>query len=442
MKEHKHAGTLLGPLDDHKDGVKFVQYFDALVTSDASESGYVEFLPSGSGWASWKNDAGVKLEWRNNIGDGPINEGRVTFTVNQPLDKIHKYLTNNEFEKREGVKQCIKMGESTNHRRVSYSCDVKRPFQRTNDYLMEDFDCDSSASPGGKLLLSRSIFDDNLVSAKQSKIMGLRRVSLPLRGFLLLDSGSGDKATTVVFICTVNVASVFADISGQVEIPKALRIAVDELLNFSFVYNLGKNPDEMRPSSLLNIFSGYLQRLRSPSGNDIKKVEDRQDPAVTYKISYNKNDEEDFTSSANPIASKASKAGATKSAASRGRAAELRQENRTEVEMGTISASSNGAGMQNALALGRLGRDRSHTGGGAGGRGPGGRFGAVPKNLQNYQSGSEIKITGNDASKRDDFSVAENPIVRKVAGVSGGDSSDDDHLPTGWKTHVDDGGAT
>ena len=354
--KHIHSGTLVGPLDEHKDGVEFVRYFESLAASENVESGYDEFLPSGIGWASWATDAGVKLEWRSNAGDGPINEGRVTFTVDQPLFKVHKYLKNEEFEQRECVDQCMKMGESTDHRRVLYTFDMKRPFRRAKDYLMEEFDCDSRTWPGGKLLVSRSIFDDEIISAKQSKVMGLDRVNRPLQGYMLRDHGFGDRPMTqVVFICTVNVANLLSDVAGQVEIPKSLRTAVDELLHFSFVEKFGNNPEDTRPS-MFNAFSGFLTRLRSPSGNVIKHIKSQQ--------ATRNEDEDEYTVAANPIAGNAATAGLTKynaklqsvfkaasSSAGKGRTAEMpkRQGRTTEIEMEVIS----GRGVDTANPVGK-----------------------------------------------------------------------------------------
>jgi hypothetical protein len=167
---------------------------------------------------------------------------------------------------------------------------------------MEEFDCVSRTWPGGKVIVSRSVFDDDLVSAKQSKVMGLRRVHLPLRGYLLCDYGSGDKASTqVVFICTVNVASIFSEIAGQLEIPKSLRLAVDDLMNFSFLEKVANAPEDTvgRAPSMIDVFSGFLKRFRSPSGSDVKHIANRRESSDDNDI--------EFTMSENPMARKAAK---------------------------------------------------------------------------------------------------------------------------------------
>ena len=233
VEKQRHNGTLIGPTDAHKTEQSFVDYFEELALSDAATSGFCCISPSGDERISWFRKTGAKLELRNNQGYGPINEGRISFLVDQSVDKVCEHLLNNDFDQREGFDQIFKLGESTETKRILFSCEKKLPFPfRSKDRLIEEFTHDTKAR-GGKLIVSRSIIDDSLFSLKQTRLLGYRRVNFPLRGFLMRKFDEDDTLTQVVCICTIDLNSVVAEVSGPLSIPRALRKEVDALLKFS-----------------------------------------------------------------------------------------------------------------------------------------------------------------------------------------------------------------
>ncbi|GMH87753.1 hypothetical protein TrST_g3113 [Triparma strigata] len=68
----------------------FVEYCKDLARSDAAKAGWLS-VENTHGWSKieqWSEETGAKVEWRCSTGDGPIDQGRVRFKVDQGIDDV------------------------------------------------------------------------------------------------------------------------------------------------------------------------------------------------------------------------------------------------------------------------------------------------------------------------------------------------------------------
>ncbi|GMH76607.1 hypothetical protein TrLO_g8011, partial [Triparma laevis f. longispina] len=246
---HRHEGTINGLTDEHDRNSSFIKYFEKLAMSTQHESGFTDILFDGPEWSTWLIKTKAKMEWRNSDGYGPINEGRVSFTIKRPVQYVKDYIVNPECEIRGGVldhfvistetplremspKERLKAMamRSRENRRVIYT-GREVPFPLTNrDYLVEQFSHSSSVMSGAEVVVGRSIYEESLFSLKKSAARGFRRADVHIKGYFLTPSPSKmNNSTDVVFIAGVNGNMLFGALVAEKVARTGLRKVVDEL---------------------------------------------------------------------------------------------------------------------------------------------------------------------------------------------------------------------
>ncbi|GMI18699.1 hypothetical protein TrLO_g2177 [Triparma laevis f. longispina] len=214
------------------------------------ESGYVDVPLENAKWSTWSEQTRAKMEWRNSDGYGPINEGRVSFTIKRPVQYVKDYIVNPECEIRGGVmdhfvistetplrelspKERLKAmaRRSRENRRVIYTgCKVAFPLAN-RDYLVEQFSHSSSMHPGAEVVVGRSIYDEHLFSLKKSAERGFRRVNVHIKGYFLRPNPSDIKnSTDVIFVAGVVCEMIPQNITSKIAIKSSLKRVVDDLM--------------------------------------------------------------------------------------------------------------------------------------------------------------------------------------------------------------------
>lgn len=216
-----------------------------LAISDPEDSGYEKVVKHEvvAERMDFQKETGAMLEWRNAEGGGPINEGRVTFKVNLPIDLIEEYLVNPHFEYRKGVAESFKVGgEGDDEMRTVYKA-VRLPWPFSDrDTLMTEYRAPAQHIQGlkvpAKIVLSRSIEDDTLFSIKKSKQRGYIRANVSMKGYLLVpDPESPLFATRVVHVATGDSNSMISDLMARSYIPKSMKLFVKSMLGLEKVVN-------------------------------------------------------------------------------------------------------------------------------------------------------------------------------------------------------------
>ncbi|GMH79530.1 hypothetical protein TL16_g08175 [Triparma laevis f. inornata] len=94
--KNRHDGYIKGLTVHHDRNSTFIKYFENLALSSQEASGFSEIPLRGSRGSKWSSKTHAKLEWRNANGYGPIDEGRVTFTITCPLHEVREYILNRD----------------------------------------------------------------------------------------------------------------------------------------------------------------------------------------------------------------------------------------------------------------------------------------------------------------------------------------------------------
>lgn len=261
----RHDGTLLGLTEKEDEEYDFLDYFERLAMSDSAESGFKKYYPRGSGWMTFLTDSGAKIELRNSLGNGSINEGRLTFVVDEPIEVVECYLANRELDSRPNVTNLRIIGMSTDFKRTLHMAQKSSWFLTKRDYLIEEFHCD--AKNGGKIIARRAIFDEMLFNEKLSQSLGFWRADVPLSGYLISRSeASPTTSTKVVILIQADQSSFCSEAMAFVLVPRALRRATDELLDYSFSLKLGKDTSRFSTSTSIDFGQGVRAAAANVAG--------------------------------------------------------------------------------------------------------------------------------------------------------------------------------
>ncbi|GMH49502.1 hypothetical protein TrVE_jg9591 [Triparma verrucosa] len=321
---HKHAGEIkeLTPMHDTRS--EFIAYFERLAMSKKTEgdkakidkAGFVSIEFKDDHWKHWLVDSGAIMEWRNDKGDGPYNQGRVSFNVNLPISDVRSWIINEANEPRPGVKESRRVartrvdlnlgneGEQEDDRRIMYTVRPQKwPFS-TRDYLTEEFTAVCKYDPTAEMIISRSLFDDTLISRETTKTLNYVRADVRISGYLIrtvLDSNGAAAGTRVTYITGVDLTKNTAALRfGRKNLKKSLKSAVDNLLDHA--YRL-KNPSfrlkkQRRRSRFLARFNSFgdetsrvwkvvefFKRISSLEGKSANKAKkETHDSVVEGKI--------------------------------------------------------------------------------------------------------------------------------------------------------------
>ena len=321
---HKHDAKLKGLGQQHDDNENFIGYFETLALSSQEvrshgedvicfidilnsntlllllsiqDSGFTDVPLNGVDSAIWLSETHAKLEWRNSHGYGPIDEGRVTFTVKRPLDEVKSYIMNKDCELHPGViehfeistlihgvskKMAMKLKRLSKkyleNRRILYT-GRRLPFPLFNrDSLMEQFAQSSKLMTGAEVVVGRSIFDENVFSMKKSKLRGFSRTDIHLKGYFLRQTPHDEEnSTDVIFIAGVNGNIHFGALIAERVAIRGLKKVVKNLQSLeeedcSLKKGNGNGKRNRAPTNLSPVNRGWALSLKLTGGLTKKKA--------------------------------------------------------------------------------------------------------------------------------------------------------------------------
>ncbi|GMH79384.1 hypothetical protein TrLO_g3589 [Triparma laevis f. longispina] len=190
----------------------FFEYFKQLAKSDAEEAGWTPLdVKDWSGKKKkvkeWLKETGAKAEWRCASGNGPLDQARVTFVVDDELESVLKDINSIKdrhsksvgsflyvIDKGEGWRQiyrAIKMPWPTRHRDLVYTEHTVR------------------GEDGEVMVCSRSSKELSESTLELSLQAGRMRAEMRLGGYLLRPVEGGDK-TEVIFLSDTDLKGSFA----------------------------------------------------------------------------------------------------------------------------------------------------------------------------------------------------------------------------------------
>jgi hypothetical protein len=195
---------------------------------------------------------GVKMEYRNSHGDGPVDEGRVHFTLNLPKMVVWEHIFNAEGILQEHDLESHRINREENlellpplerfkalarrarHcRRVAYTARRLRGVGKC-DTLSEEFNIPAKTVKGGEVLLARSIYDDDIFSIKQSRRRGYRRTHVPIWGYLLKpNSDNPAGATDVTIVLSADTTGAISALMNKSVLIFIMRECVRTLYHFA-----------------------------------------------------------------------------------------------------------------------------------------------------------------------------------------------------------------
>lgn len=102
--KHVHNAPLKGLTLRHRPLPAFKRYFHELVGSTVETAGWeridAKYFGKGGKGEAWLKKYGVVAEWRCATGDGPIDQCRATFLVNEKMeDLLERIITPTKFQK-------------------------------------------------------------------------------------------------------------------------------------------------------------------------------------------------------------------------------------------------------------------------------------------------------------------------------------------------------
>ncbi|GMI05582.1 hypothetical protein TrVE_jg1080 [Triparma verrucosa] len=307
-KKLEHSGSIKGITADHDDPLAFIDYFERLALSEPEDIGYKKVVTRevSEERLNFEKETGAFLEWRNSEGNGPIDEGRVTFKVNLPIDLIEEYLVNPHFEYRKGVAESFKVGESTEEMRTVYKAvRLSWPFS-DRDTLMTEYRAVSNHTEDDKVparvIVSRSVENDALFSVKKSKQRGYVRANISLKGFLLIpDHEMPLFATKVIHVTTGDSNSMISDLMARSYIPRSMKSFVKVMLGLEKVVNgLQKLNEKLHVEGEKREHTTRIGRAISKTKDRIRGTSDAEPPRGPLKkqgsrkqFAFDQNDDDD-----------------------------------------------------------------------------------------------------------------------------------------------------
>ncbi|GMI08230.1 hypothetical protein TrVE_jg10446 [Triparma verrucosa] len=227
-----HSGSIKAMGGENQDEEvsddEMVSHFEQLAMSEPFESGYTKIKLKNVLWVAWARESGAWLEWRNDAGDGQINEGRVKFTVNVGIEELKEWIENVDCEVRSNAIKHYQIGPTQEDgKRILYTS-KKLPFPfRNRDYLTERVSRESQLVPGAHVIVLRSIFDEELFKLKKSSKLGFARATMRLCGYFLLPLDDG--STEVTFIANIDLGGLFPHSNFLLGLKWGLKHVVDSI---------------------------------------------------------------------------------------------------------------------------------------------------------------------------------------------------------------------
>jgi hypothetical protein len=270
-RRHLHSAPLKGVGEEHVDWSTFEEYAKELMESDEFAAGWEPIEDKYWAGKGWLNETGAVGEWRCGNGDGPIDQGRVIFEVNQKMEDVFEYLTS--FGKGSGstlevVLEDTHGGDGTLNVYSAFTMPwpfAARDFKIMRSQQMNELDA---------FVIGRSIGDSD-AGLKQSAALGRVRGKLSLVAYKLERQGEGRTKITHVAECHLG-GMMELDVVARRAAGPRMKAVVDSLTH------LGRFDDEdlERGSSIFGSGSRWLRAMSSGvelgGGKKKKKKEERR----------------------------------------------------------------------------------------------------------------------------------------------------------------------
>ena len=232
-ERHEHDGVLRGMNEEETvDREGFVRHFVNVATSSEEDGGWMPYTNRDVKWVRFVEYSKAVVERRCSTGKGAVDETRATFQVECGIDKLKKYLLNQDRDLRYGDLESHPIGgqqTDDDSRRVFYVAKKMKGAYSPRDYVLEGF--------GGELqddsfyIVRRSIDSESLYSLKKSSSAGRVRAKVRYEGYVLSSAERG-KATKVVYVENVDPGGLLKGLIVCNVLPEKLRDSIDDLLAF------------------------------------------------------------------------------------------------------------------------------------------------------------------------------------------------------------------
>ncbi|GMI19452.1 hypothetical protein TrCOL_g8292 [Triparma columacea] len=244
---HTHNARIKGLTEAHDEDTAFVAYFNDLASSLNKEAGYqdVSSEKMSEKMRTFLAENDATMELRNSYGDGAFDEGRIKFTVALPVVAVKDLILNLDCDLRHKIIEHYQLDtdaerrrtrpysfaekkEARLQRRVLYSA-RKMPFPlKRRDYMVEQFNAET-LDGSGHIIVSRSIYDEELFSLTKSKRKGFVRADVLMKGYLLRPSVKTVGSTDITYIACLSYRSKLEEIMSKKGLKKGLKTVVREM---------------------------------------------------------------------------------------------------------------------------------------------------------------------------------------------------------------------
>lgn len=187
----------------------FVEYCKDLARSDVAKAGWLS-VEKTHGWSKieqWSQEAGAKVEWRCSTGDGPIDQGRVRFVVDQGIDEVRANVLSIKETHKKGAGSFIYVIDKGEDWRQIYRA-VRLPWPwRQRDFVYTEHERREEGE-GDVFVCSRSSSELNEATEELSVKAGRLRAVIRLGMYML--HARDDGRTEITFIIDADLGGNFA----------------------------------------------------------------------------------------------------------------------------------------------------------------------------------------------------------------------------------------
>ncbi|GMH76388.1 hypothetical protein TrLO_g509 [Triparma laevis f. longispina] len=187
----------------------FVEYCKDLARSDAAKAGWLS-VEKTHGWSKieqWSQEAGAKVEWRCSTGDGPIDQGRVRFVVDQGIDEVRSNVLSVKETHKKGAGSFIYViDKGEDWRQIYRAVRLTWPW-RQRDFVYTEHERREEGE-GDVFVCSRSSSELNEATEELSVKAGRLRAVIRLGMYML--HARDDGRTEITFIIDADLGGNFA----------------------------------------------------------------------------------------------------------------------------------------------------------------------------------------------------------------------------------------
>ena len=235
---HSHDGSLRGMnVAETTEKKGFIDHFIQVSLSDEKEGGWKNFYKPVKRWTEFFNYSNAEIAFRNSNGNGPIDEYRVKFQTQAPLNIVMDYVLNKKRTKRCYEKESYVCGgdNSTSHYKQYYVVEKMGRHFRDRDMLVEEHSgmVDFEGKAFG-FIARRSISNDEVCSLKKTSTMKRVRGEVIMAGYVFQEEqgSKGAELTSVIYLENIDWGGVFKGLLMNGIVPNNLMLKVDDMLAF------------------------------------------------------------------------------------------------------------------------------------------------------------------------------------------------------------------